>query len=154
VNLSDIIPNDCVLADLKSTRKEDVLREMVAALVNVGKIDQSDSVKAFKRLMGREEVGSTGIGDGVAVPHCSFDAPTPLLGVFGRSTTGIEYDAVDGRPVNLLFLLMSSNIEAHRHLAALACVSVLVRDDAMLRSLRAAKDADELRMLLQKAEFK
>lgn len=155
MNLSDIIPEGCVLLDLKSTQKEDVLREMVAALVAAGKIGLSVSEKALKRLMDREERGSTGIGDGVAIPHAIFEAPSAMVSVFGRSATGVEYDALDGRPVNLLFMSMSfHNKQSGVHLAALACVSKLVRDDSMLQALRDAKDVEGIRTLLRNAEFK
>jgi len=153
VNLSDIIPEGCVLLDLKSTQKEDVLREMLEALVVAGKFSHAESKKALKGLMDREELQSTGIGDGVAVPHWAFIPPFPLVCVFGRSAKGIDFNAIDGRPVDLLLMLISVNTEAFLYLGALKCISQIVRKDHRLQQLRKATDAQEIRALLREAEF-
>src|SRR5690349_10475136 len=96
MKLGEIIPEGGILDDLKSTQKEDVIKEMVAALVKSGKIEEATSKKVIKALMDREELGSTGIGAGVAVPHAKHDSITDLVGAFGRSKKGINFDALDG----------------------------------------------------------
>lgn len=152
MKLGDIIPEGGILDDLKSVSKEDVIKEMVQALVKVGRIDEATSKKVVKALMDREELGSTGIGAGVAVPHAKHDSITNLVGAFGRSKKGISFDALDGEPVHVLFLLLSSKSESGAHLEALAYISRLVRDDKYVKFLRETKDVSALRALIQEAD--
>jgi PTS system nitrogen regulatory IIA component len=102
--------------------------------------------------MDREELGSTGIGSGVAVPHAKHDAITDLVCAFGRSKKGINFDALDGEPVYVVFLLLSSKSASGAHLEALAFISRLVRDDKYVRFLRDAKDIRDIRDLLSEAD--
>jgi len=152
MKLSQIIPEGGILDDLKATSKEEVIKEMVQALVKAGRIEDATSKKVVKALMDREELGSTGIGAGVAVPHARHDSVTELIGAFGRSKKGINFDALDGEPVHVLFLLLSSKGASGAHLESLAYISRLVRDDRYVKSLRDAKDAKELRDLLGEAD--
>ncbi|MEI6232972.1 MAG: PTS sugar transporter subunit IIA [Planctomycetota bacterium] len=152
MKLAEIIPEGGILDDLKSTTKEEVVKEMVQALVKAGRIDDATSKKVVKALMDREELGSTGIGAGVAVPHARHDSITELLGAFGRSKKGISFDALDGEPVHVLFMLLSSKGASGAHLESLAYISRLVRDDKYVKSLRDAKDAADLRGLLGDAD--
>jgi len=152
MKLGEIIPDGCVLDDLKSAQKEDVIKEMVAALVAAGKVDEVSSKKVIKALMDREELGSTGIGAGVAVPHAKHDSVSDLVGVLGRSKKGINFDALDGEPVHVLFLLLSSKSASGAHLEALAYISRLVRDEKWVRFLKEAKDVKELRDLINEAD--
>lgn len=148
MSLGELIPNGCVLDDLKSVRKGDVIKEMVAALVTSGKLEEVASKKVIRALMDREELGSTGIGAGVAVPHAKHDSVSDLVGVLGRSKNGINFDALDGEPVHVLFLLLSSKNASGSHLKALAYISRLVRDENFIRRVREAKNVEELRDLL------
>jgi nitrogen PTS system EIIA component len=152
MKLGDIIPEGGILDDLKSTQKEEVIKEMVAALVKTGRIDEGTSKKVIKALMDREELGSTGIGAGVAVPHAKHDSITDLVGAFGRSKKGINFDALDGEPVHVLFLLLSSKSASGAHLEALAYISRLVRDEKFVKFLRDSKDVTGLRELLNEAD--
>ena len=152
MKLGELIPDGGILDDLKSGQKEDVIKEMVQALVKAGKIDEPASKKVIKALMDREELGSTGIGSGVAVPHAKHDSITDLVGAFGRSKKGINFDALDGEPVHVLFLLLSSKSASGAHLEALAYISRLVRDEKIVKFLRDAKDASGLRELLNEAD--
>ena len=102
--------------------------------------------------MDREELGSTGIGQGVAVPHARHDAVTELIGGFGRSKKGIAFDALDGEPVYILFLLLSSKGASSAHLESLAYISRLVRDDKYIKMLREATDGASIRSLLIEAD--
>jgi fructose-specific phosphotransferase system IIA component len=152
MKLGDIIPEGGILDDLKAVEKEDVIREMVQALVKTGRIEESASSKVVKALMDREELGSTGIGAGVAVPHAKHDSVADLVGAFGRSKRGINFDALDGEPVHILFLLLSSKSASGAHLEALAYISRLVRDEKFVKFLREAKDVAGLRDLLGEAD--
>lgn len=152
MKLGEIIPEGGILDDLKSVQKEDVIKEMVAALVKSGKIEEATSKKVIKALMDREELGSTGIGAGVAVPHAKHDSITDLVGAFGRSKKGINFDALDGEPVHVLFLLLSSKSASGAHLEALAYISRLVRDEKFVKFLRDTKDVAGVRDLLAEAD--
>ena len=154
MKLSQIIPEGGILEDLKSTNKEEVIKEMVQALVKAGRIEEATSKKVIKALMDREELGSTGIGAGVAVPHARHDSVTELIGAFGRSKKGIDFDALDGEKVHVLFLLLSSKGASGAHLESLAYISRLVRDDKYVKYLREAKDAPALRDLLGEADHR
>lgn len=154
MKLSQIIPEGGILEDLKSANKEEVIKEMVQSLVKSGRIEEATSKKVVKALMDREELGSTGIGAGVAVPHARHDSVTELIGAFGRSKKGINFDALDGEPVHVLFLLLSSKGASGAHLESLAYISRLVRDDKYVKFLRDAKDAKELRDLLGEADHR
>jgi fructose-specific phosphotransferase system IIA component len=155
MKLRDIIPDGepgGILEDLKSVEKEDVIKEMVQALVKTGRIEEASAPKVIKALMDREELGSTGIGAGVAVPHAKHDSITDLVGAFGRSKKGINFDALDGEPVHILFLLLSSKSASGAHLEALAYISRLVRDEKFVKFLREGKSAADLRKLLGEAD--
>jgi fructose-specific phosphotransferase system IIA component len=152
MKLSEIIPEGAIREDVQATEKEEVIREMVGALVSAGRIQESVSKKIVKALMDREELGSTGIGSGVAVPHAKHDAISDLVCAFGRSKKGISFDALDGEPVHVVFLLLSSKSASGAHLEALAFISRLVRDDKFVRFLRESKDVAEIRELLAEAD--
>jgi len=152
MKLVEIIPEGCIMDDLKATQKEEVIREMVGALVKAGRIEEATSKKVIKALMDREELGSTGIGSGVAVPHAKHDSITDLVGAFGRSKKGISFDALDGEPVHVLFLLLSSKSASGAHLEALAYISRAVRKEQWVKFLRDAQDTSGLRQLLVEAD--
>jgi PTS system fructose-specific IIA component/PTS system nitrogen regulatory IIA component len=152
MKLSEIIPEGGVCDDLVAIEKEAVIKEMVQTLVKAERIQESAAKKVIKALMDREELGSTGIGSGVAVPHAKHDAVTDLVCVFGRSKKGINFDALDGEPVYVAFLLLSSKSASGAHLEALAFISRLVRDDKFVRFLREAKDVNAVRDLLAEAD--
>ncbi len=152
MKLGDIIPEGGILDDLKSVEKEDVIKEMVQALVKTGRIEENTQGKVIKALMDREELGSTGIGAGVAVPHAKHDSISDLVGAFGRSKKGINFDALDGEPVHILFLLLSSKSASGAHLEALAYISRLVRDEKFVKFLRDARESKDLRDLLNEAD--
>jgi len=152
MKLSEIIPEGGICDDVQATEKEEVIRELVGTLVSAGRIQESVSKKIVKALMDREELGSTGIGSGVAVPHAKHDAISDLVCAFGRSKKGISFDALDGEPVHVVFLLLSSKSASGAHLEALAFISRLVRDDKFVRFLRESKDVAEIRELLAEAD--
>jgi mannitol/fructose-specific phosphotransferase system IIA component (Ntr-type) len=155
MKLSEIIPSDGgISAELKATEKAAVIEEMVDLLISANRIEESARSKVIKALMDREELGSTGIGGGVAVPHAKNDSISDLICAVGRSKTGVNFDALDGEPVFIVFLLLSSKTASGSHLEALAFISRLVRDDQYTGFLRKAKDEDDIRDLLSEADGK
>jgi PTS system nitrogen regulatory IIA component len=152
LKLTSVVSCDAIIEDLAATQKEEVLKEMVGVLVEKGRLPKSLASSVVKMLMSREELGSTGIGKGVAVPHAKHDGIEGLVGAFARSKAGVEFAALDGQPVHLIFLLLSSKESSGQHLEALAKVARLVRDDRFCRFLREARDAKELAELLEEAD--
>ncbi|GMV79896.1 MAG: PTS transporter subunit IIA [Planctomycetota bacterium] len=152
MKLTDIIPDGGISDDLQSTEKESVIRELVELLVKAGRVDTESSKKVVKALMDREELGSTGIGQGVAVPHAKHDSITDLVCAFGRSKRGVNFDALDGEPVYVFFLLLSSKGASGSHLEALAFISRLVRDEKFVKFLRDGKDVKDIRDVLGEAD--
>ena len=147
-----MIPSEAIIDSLESIDKQPVLKEMVQVLIDTGRIDEGALPGIVKALMGREDLGSTGIGKGVAVPHAKHESVHGLVAAFGRSQKGIEFAALDGQPVRLVFIILSSKEHSGQHLGALARVARLVRDDRFCRFLREAEDAKELAELFAEAD--
>lgn len=145
-NSLDIIPN------LVSTTKDEVLKELVAKLaVRHSAIDREE---VFSLLLERELLGSTGIGGGIAIPHAKLRiGGTPLV-VFGRSTKGITYDALDGKPVTLFFLLIADVNSVDLYLKLLARISRLLKDRTLRGRLLEASGADALYDIIQEQDTK
>ncbi len=155
MKLSSIILSEAIIEELQSTDKKSVLTEMVACLVEAGRIKKESAFSSggvVDALLVREELGSTGIGKGVAVPHAKHESVEGLVAAFGRSKSGIEFASLDGQPVRLVFLLLSSKDSSGAHLEALARVARLARDGRFCRFLRDAKDRKELSELLAEAD--
>jgi PTS system fructose-specific IIA component/PTS system nitrogen regulatory IIA component len=154
MKLSDLIDSKAIVSELESTTKVEVIKELVDALAATGKIDSKDSKKLTAALMAREQLGSTGIGQGLAVPHAKHNSVGNLVAAFGRSKKGIDFDSLDGEPVYLVFLLLSNKEASGQHLEALAYITKLLRDDLFCRFLKEAKDHAELIELLKEADQK
>ena len=154
MRLCDIISEKAVLTDLAATDKDGVIRELVDVLVKSGSVTETARKKVVAALMAREELGSTGIGQGIAVPHAKHESVEGLVGAFGRSKAGIEFDALDGEPVHLVFLLLSNRNASGSHLEALAHISRILRDDVFCRFLRRADTRDQALDLLREADEK
>ena len=145
MNIMEFLDERAVTVDVKAQqRKEDVIRELVGLLVKAGSIKERDVAKLVQILMKRESLGSTGIGQGVAIPHGKSDCVTKLIAAFGVSRTGVAFDSLDGEPVHLFFLLVAPEDSAGPHLKALARISRLLKDKHFRDSLRATKDEKTL----------
>lgn len=140
MKLTDFIVEEAIIIELKATNKEAVIREMVCSLKDVQKISQKDIDHVIKALMKREELGSTGIGKGIAVPHTKHDCAKKIVGTIARSKNGVDFNSLDGEPVHLFFLLLSPNDSTGSHLAALERISTVIRDNDFRRFMREAND--------------
>jgi PTS system nitrogen regulatory IIA component len=138
MKLMDFLIPDAIEPDMKSTTKADAIRELVALLKKAGTITEENSVAEV--VLDREELGTTGIGEGIAVPHGKSGAVGKLLAAFGRSLRGIDFEAMDNQPVHLFFLLVAPKDSAGPHLMALARISRLLKNRDFRRSLMDAED--------------
>jgi PTS system nitrogen regulatory IIA component len=136
---------DAVLATVRASGKKALLAELAARAAGVLKIDER---RLFDRLLERERLGSTGIGGGIAIPHGRLPALDKPRGLFARLTQPIDFDAIDDRPVDIVFLLVAPEGAGADHLKALARVSRLLRDRTLVDKLRATESADALYALL------
>jgi len=152
MKLSDFFPRENIVSELSATRKEEAIHELVRQICAVGALSKNQAGGVEKAILRREELGSTGIGKGVAVPHAKVAGVKGVLGAFGRSTRGVEFDALDGQPVHLIFLLVSSPDTVEPHLEALRKVTLLLKDDDFCSFLRRAKDQAEMSDLLREVE--
>ena len=153
MNIMGFLDERAVTVDLKSqTSKEEVIRELVGLLVKAGAIKDRDVNKLVQILFKRESLGSTGIGQGVAIPHGKSDCVAKLVAAFGVSRAGITFDALDGEPVSLFFLLVAPEDSAGPHLKALARISRLLKDKHFRDKLRASKDEKELLKIIREED--
>lgn len=152
MKFSDFVCRDAVTADLTADTKEGVIREMSQALLRVGKIASDDYESIVKAILKREELGSTGIGRGVAVPHTKHPSVDRLIGSVAVSGQGVDFNSLDGEKVNLFFLLISPPDRPGDHLRALENVSRQLRDETFCRFLKQAKSAEEILQLLDEAD--
>ncbi|HEU5361054.1 MAG TPA: PTS sugar transporter subunit IIA [Candidatus Deferrimicrobiaceae bacterium] len=150
MKIQDIVSPEAILDDLHAETKEGILRELSEVIAkNVPKLS-ADTLTAI--LMERESLGSTGIGDGVAIPHGKVNGIERLVAAFGRSRNGVQFHSLDGKPAHLFFLIVAPEYSAGMHLKALARISRLLKDERVRRSLLEAADADELRRILREED--
>jgi fructose-specific phosphotransferase system IIA component len=153
MKIMDFLSKKSILADIKSTKKEDVIRELVDLLISAGELDKSCRSKVFESLMERESLGSTAIGQGIAIPHAKTDCVGKLVGAFALSKKGVDFDSLDGEPVYIFFLLLAAQDSAGPHLKALARISRLFKDKYFRENLRNASDDKEIiRVISQEDE--
>jgi mannitol/fructose-specific phosphotransferase system IIA component (Ntr-type) len=148
--LTDLLTIERIKIPLEARTKEDLLRELVAMVAAAeGEVDQEEVLRAVRE---RESVLSTGIGHGVAIPHGKSPAVGELRMAAGRAATPVDFDALDGQPVALFFLLVGPETAAGPHIKALSRISRLVRRDDVRDRLIAARSSDEFLHALQEAE--
>ena len=137
---------------MRAGNKEGVIKEMVEALVEAGDIPADEKDTIFAAIIKREELGSTGIGRGVAVPHTKHPSVSHLVGTVGVSSEGVDFDSLDGEQVQLLFLLVSPLDRPSDHLRALENITRQLRDNSFCRFLKQSKSAEDIQQLLTEAD--
>lgn len=147
MKICDSLAKNLVIYDLESQDKEGVLKEMVAALINSGY--EMDPDKAYKILMDREKLGTTGIGDGVAIPHGKFESLKEMAVVVGRSGAGVDFDSLDRKPCHIFFLVLAPEKGAGFHLRTLAQISRQLKDESFRTAFMQAEGQEELWQLLK-----
>ncbi len=152
MKIHEILNKDAIKIGVEAIEKEDALKELVTVLAKAKNIgDQKAIVKA---LIERESLGSTGIGQGIAIPHGKTDKVSELTAVMGISKTGVNFDALDGEPVYIFFLLIAPKDTAGPHLKALAQISRLLRDTYFCELIRKCKTSQEVYDLIKNEEEK
>ncbi|MGD8253511.1 MAG: PTS sugar transporter subunit IIA [Syntrophobacterales bacterium] len=150
MKILDILYKECIIPELRSSTKKEVLEELTEALLNCkANLDKEALVEV---LLERERLGSTGIGDGIAIPHGKVQDLDELVLSFGRSTQGIEFDSMDGRPTHLFFLLIAPENSAGIHLRALAKISRLLKSSHFRQRLLEAGTEEELFEVIQEED--
>jgi PTS system nitrogen regulatory IIA component len=152
VKIVDFLPEDLVFPALQATAKEGVLEELARGLAKVH--TEIDPARLVEVLLDREKLGSTAIGDGIAIPHGKLPGLSSVLGAFGRHPTGLDFQSLDGAPTKLFFLLVAPEDSAGMHLKALARVSRLLKDAAFRSRLVAAETREALYQLIREEDEK
>jgi PTS system nitrogen regulatory IIA component len=152
VKLLDFVARESIIVDLRAIAKEQAIREMVGSLHEAGRLANNDVESVIRAILGREELGSTGIGMGVAVPHTRHPTLQRLVGTVALSRRGVEFAALDGEPVDIFFLLVSPQNQPGDHLRALENISRHLKDERFVSSLRQARSQEKIIEVLEKAD--
>jgi PTS system fructose-specific IIA component/PTS system nitrogen regulatory IIA component len=152
MKFADFITTKAIRAELQAQTKEAVIEELVQALMDSGEIDTDQREDIIASIMKREELGSTGIGRGVAVPHTKHPSVQKLVGTVGVSENGVDFDSLDGERVQLFFLLISPPERPGDHLRALENISRQLRDETFCRFLKQSRTPEDVNQLLQEAD--
>lgn len=152
MKITDILVREASILDLKSSVKDDLLAEMAGALAAAEPALEADSLLGVLRE--REALQSTGIGEGVAIPHGKVEGLDRLVAAFARSTEGVDFDSIDGQPTQLLFLLVVPEQSGGQHLKALARISRFFRDASFREKLLGAGDLEEIFRAIEEEDAK
>ena len=152
MKFSDFICREAIRTNLQAVEKQEVIRAMASSLLEAQKVNEKDYESIVEAILKREELGSTGIGRGVAVPHTKHPSIEKLIGTVAISEHGVNFDSLDGEKVHLLFLLVSPPDRPGDHLRALENISRQLRDDMFCRLLKQSKTPEEVWQLLEEAD--
>lgn len=145
MNIADIISKDAVLDNMQASNKRELVQSMSAHLAALAGVDER---VVFEAVWERENLGSTGYGEGVAFPHARIDGLNKVCGLFARLDDPVDFDALDGKPVDLVFMLISPENSGADHLTALATLSRILKTEGSCDKLRKARSVDELYAVL------
>jgi len=150
MKFTDFLTKESCIMDLAATTKEGAIRELAHALKQQGKvIDEADFIK---HVMEREMLGSTGIGNRVAIPHCPTQSVSGVVMAFGRSKQGLDFQSSDGHEVNHIFLMGTNPEYLNVYLKLLACLSKMLNDRVFRQDFSNAETVDALMAVFQKHE--
>lgn len=152
MKITEFLDKKSIKLEMESVEKEDSLKELVDVLAEVHDIGDKKSI--VKALVERESLGSTGIGQGIAIPHGKTDRVKDIVAVLGISRKGVNFEALDGEAVYIFFLLVAPKETAGPHLKALAQISRLLRDSFFCELLQKCKTPDEVFELIRREEDK
>lgn len=142
MKVSDLLNTKFVLTELKSNKKEDVINELLDLFINDSRVLDLDKVR--NAVLDREQIMSTGVGKGFAIPHGKTSAVTDIIGAFVKTSKAIDYDSLDGKPVNLIFLLVGKDTLVSSHIKLLSRISRLMNKDDFRERLLEANNQEEI----------
>ena len=145
MRILDVLKEETIISELNATDKKGVLEELAGSVAQASGVDQEEMVRV---LLERERLGSTGIGDGIAIPHGKLKSLESLLVGFGRSHKGVDFEAIDGKPAHIFFLLLAPENSTGAHLRMLARLSRLLKDSTFRQRLMTAADQRSLYMVI------
>ncbi len=152
MKLTTYIRADCFSPELPEKTREDALRRIVHGIAEKGYI--KDEKEVFSPLMERENIQSTAVGNGIAIPHCFTDDVADLIIVVARSSAGLEFDSFDGKPIQVVFLLMGNRQEHSLHLKALARIARLIKSTSFIEKIVASTTVEEMVRAFEQEEAK
>ncbi len=152
MKIGDFLCAKAISAELKATTKKEVIEELVDLLFNASAIEKRIKSKLTDVLMAREALGSTAIGQGIAIPHGKCESVTKLIGALGISKKGVNFDSLDGEPAYIFFLLVAPIDSAGPHLKALARISRLLKDKYFRENLKSSKDERAMLKLINQED--
>lgn len=152
MKLREFIVPDAIVPELKAQDRDGVIRELVSSLSSAGALPESAVEEVVAALVAREKHGSTGFGKGVAVPHVKHPHITKMAGTVGRSTSGVDFAALDHQPVYSVFLLLSPENLPQQHLQAMNIVFLNLQEDMFRRFLRQCTTREAIIDLLDEAD--
>jgi mannitol/fructose-specific phosphotransferase system IIA component (Ntr-type) len=144
MRMSQFIVRDAILPRLTSTTKDEVIREMVQSLHDAGQFPNTDLEDVVRAVLRREQLGSTGIGRTIAIPHTRHPSVQQVVGTLALSRQGVPFESIDGEDVHVLVLVISPQDRPGDHLRALENVVQTMRDDQYVRTLRACETRDQI----------
>ncbi|MEA2101520.1 MAG: PTS sugar transporter subunit IIA [Thermodesulfobacteriota bacterium] len=150
MKITEILGPGFVIADIQARTKKDILTELASPIADKYSTDLSNMVSI---LLNREKLGSTGIGDGVAIPHGRVTDLSTIASSIGISHEGLKFDALDGKPCYIFFLLIVPGNSSSGHLKALARASILLKDPVLRQNLIASEDTQEIYRLIQEKDM-
>ena len=150
--IGDLLQDDLVIEEIKATDKIGVIREFAGILQATGRV--TDAGALVRVLLERESLGSTGIGDGVAIPHGKLNFISNMVVAFGRSSRGVDFQSLDAKPVYLFFLLVTPDNKPGDHLKALARISRILKNPDLRENLKRTSDRQELKRLIYEEDSK
>jgi len=152
MKFADFVVPEAIRAELAADDKEGAIRELVQALMDAGTIEEEVFETIVEAILRREELGSTGIGRGVAVPHTKHPSVSRLMGTVAVSTKGVDFNSLDREKVHLFFLLVSPPDRPSDNLRALENISRQLGNDTFCRFLKQSKSAEDIQQLLDEAD--
>lgn len=152
MKITEFLCKAAVVSDLQATTKSEVIAEMVNLLVEGGALEKKHKNKVIEVLMAREALGSTAIGQGIAIPHGKSDVTDKMVAALAVSKHGVAFDSLDGEPANIFFLLVAPVDSAGPHLKALARVSRLLKDKFFRDCLKNSKDSKDILELVSRED--
>ena len=150
MNIMDFLCKDAITVDLKAQNKKDAIIELIDLLKETKKIKKTEEI--IDVVLEREKLGSTGVGQGVAIPHGKTDALSEQIGVLGISKKGIEFNSLDGEPVYIIFLLVGPVEVTGQHLKALSRISRLFKDKFLRQAIKDAETKEDVIKIIQQED--